>query len=140
MVADVIRDSASGHIVRLLSRNKHFRYPEEIDPSIASRYFNAEKSANMAKYGQVTSSEAETKVEEKGMEPVRLYSSKDRSTACSLGCDGSDTTTVAEDVPANSQSGAPVDPEKGRDVIIVDWDGPDDPEVGNESFCMSIIY
>jgi MFS transporter, DHA1 family, multidrug resistance protein len=29
----------------------------------------------------------------------------------------------------NTASGKPVDPEKGRDIHLVDWYGPDDPEV-----------
>lgn len=33
----------------------------------------------------------------------------------------------------NEPSGARVDPEKGRDCHVVDWDGPGDPQVSSNS-------
>lgn len=36
-------------------------------------------------------------------------------------------------VPVNEASGVKVDPEKGRDLSIIDWYGPNDPEVSSST-------
>ena len=38
----------------------------------------------------------------------------------------------------NTASGRSVDPEKGRDIHLVDWYGPDDPEVRRDEFVVSV--
>ena len=106
---ELIRESAFGQIVRLITRNKVFRYPEEKDLSIWEKYINQEKSRNMAVHGSTQPFEDP----EKDMTVDTPQSPE------------SSSSTIAED-GATKQ---PVDPEKGRDVTIVDWYGPDDPEV-----------
>lgn len=102
-MSDLIRDSFFGHLLRLVSNGRFLHYPEELDPSIWQRYINEKKSANMAMYGQTESPESDSK------DPPR----------------GSDSPT-----PSNGNGDKRlVDAEKGRDVYLVDWYGPDDPEV-----------
>ena len=114
MVVETLRDSFFGQIVRLVTRGKVFQYPEEKDPSIWEKYINAEKSGNMAHHGSVEP-EAEREKETDG--------NNDNSSAASS------STQVDAGATINQPSGKPVDPEKGRDLHMVDWYGPDDSEV-----------
>lgn len=126
MVADLIRDTAFGHIVRLVTRNKVFQYPEERDHEIWKKYANQEKSGNMARHGAVgppENSENETAPELASAQGVRDRERDSRS---------SSQTQVAEGV--NAASGVRVDPEKGRDKHVIDWYGDDDPQVRLSSY------
>lgn len=114
MVADLIRDSAFGHVVRAASRGKVFAWPEQTDHGLWNKYVNDEKSANMARYGSV--------------EPPRDEHSRGaRGREDGSDSDASSHTQVADG--GNEASGARVDPEKGKDRHVVDWYGPDDPGV-----------
>jgi DHA1 family multidrug resistance protein-like MFS transporter len=95
MVADLIRDSPFGHIVRLVTRNKVFQYPEERDPELWKKYVNQEKSGYMAHHGTAEAPEEESE----------------------------------ELQNAQGASGVKVDPEKGKDKHVIDWYGPEDPQV-----------
>ena len=131
MVADMIRDSFFGHIIRLVSRNKAFQYPEEKDISVAERYYNTEKTKNIARYGQTTVSDDQNKEnkskDETDSEP-KSNAAPDRAGSDS---DDSQSTRVDMNRQVSNVTGTPVDPEKGRDLTIVDWDGPNDPEVNS---------
>lgn len=105
MAPDLIRDSPFGHIVRLLTRNKVFPYPEERDPSLWKKYVHKEKSAHMAHHGSVEPPEDADADELKDLRGVRTRDDSEE--------------TVAEGY--NEASGARVDPEKGRDKHVVDW-------------------
>ncbi|KAG8629185.1 hypothetical protein KVT40_003050 [Elsinoe batatas] len=129
MVADLIRDSFFGHAVRLATRQKAFTYPEERDPAIAGRYYNYEKSTNMARYGQISPPEDAPK---KDIEKSDSTSPTPRPSNTQLygrGDRGSVSSSATEAIPEVSNiAGTPVDSEKGRDVTVIDWDGPNDPE------------
>jgi len=45
---ELIRDSAFGHCVRLVTRGKYLQYPEERDPEIWKKYVSHEKSGYAA--------------------------------------------------------------------------------------------
>lgn len=117
-MAGLFRDTFFGHCVRLITRGKVFQYPEEVDPSIWTKYVHAEKSANMAQYGQTTVPEGSSR-KSLGQGP-RLQPRDSRS---------SSATEVDHEVIANSSHERHIDPEKGKDHYIVDWYGPNDPEV-----------
>jgi DHA1 family multidrug resistance protein-like MFS transporter len=110
---ETLRDSAFGQIVRLVTRNKVFQFPEEKDAALGERYINAEKSGNMAHHGAVVADIEK----EKETDGNNLSSSRTSSTQV----DGS--------AAVNGASQKPVDPEKGRDLYMVDWYGPEDPDV-----------
>ena len=132
MVADIIRDSFFGHVVRFASRNKVFQYPEEKDPSVASRYYNTEKTRNIARYGTTTVPEKAEQEEESNAEspPESTNASKERQhDSGASDSDESQSTRIQMDRQVSNVTGTPVDPEKGRDLTVVDWDGPNDPEV-----------
>lgn len=117
MVADLIRDSPFGHVVRLVSRGKLFPYPEESDPNKWKQYVHKEKSGYMAHHGTAEPPEEESE-ELSQMRGVRTREANDSET--------SSRTHVGEGF--NEGSGVRVDPEKGKDKNVIDWDGPNDPQ------------
>lgn len=115
MVADLIRDSPFGHTVRLLTRNKYFRYPEEEDPNLWKKYVNQEKSGYVAHHGNTSPPEEESE-ELRQARGVREREDSESS-----------QTEVGDDY--NYASGVRVDQEKGKDHHVIDWYGPEDPQV-----------
>lgn len=122
MAPDLVRDSAFGHIIRKISKNRWFQYPEERDVSISSKYYNVEKTRNICRYGQTTVPEdRSTKSDDSEKDPEKPPADR---------APGSDTTLANQESSSKNVVGAPVDAERGRDITVVDWDGPNDPEVG----------
>ncbi|OCK86379.1 benomyl/methotrexate resistance protein [Lepidopterella palustris CBS 459.81] len=120
---DLIRDSAFGHLVRLASGNKYFQYPEERDLSVWKKFVHKEKSGNFAHHGHVGPHGDDSDSDDQpvqGLGGVR--------TRNSVSSDSSKTELPDDSYTYNIASGVRVDPEKGRDIHIVDWFGPDDPD------------
>ena len=122
MLADLIRDSAFGHCVRLITGKKYLQYPEEKDPEYWKRYVNQEKSGYAAYHGSTQPPE------NAGGVPELAHA---RSIRSRQGSDASDKSKSTLGDGVNEPSGIRVDPEKGRDYHVVDWDGPDDPQVSS---------
>lgn len=119
-MSDLIRDSAFGHIVRLVTKRKYLQYPEEKDPELWTKYVNQEKSGYAAYHGSTEAPENANDVEEL----TQAHGVRNRDQRH----DSDDSSrTVGNGV--NETSGVRVDPEKGRDYHVVDWYGPDDPAV-----------
>ncbi|KAG5660904.1 hypothetical protein KAF25_002547 [Fusarium avenaceum] len=110
---ELIRDTIFSHTLRLMTGGKVFKYPEEEDSSLWKKYVHTEKSANMAKYGQVQPPEDS----EQQARESQTRSSSSSTVVPSRRSEG-----------VNGASGHPIDKEKGKDVYVVDWYGPDDPE------------
>ena len=125
MVPDIIRDAFLGHALRIVSRGRLLRYPEERDPKLAGRYYHLEKTSNLARYGQTTVPEdASPKREKEDQSPSdeehqRPLQESNRSV---------DSGDTAVHRTVSNVAGTPVDPERGRDMTVIDWDGPNDPE------------
>lgn len=83
-----------------------FQYPEEKDPSYWLRYINEDKSRHMAEHGRP-------------MPPMEIEK-KTIVKETSEGAIVESCTAAAPDIELGLQ---------GREEKIVDWDGPDDPEV-----------
>ena len=138
MVAGLIRDSAFGHIVRLVTRNKAFQYPEERDLSVASRYYNTVKTRNLARYGKTAPPGDESRGEKQPFESpsngtMDDSQAKDEQVPPALVYSESpslhsEQTAVDANGLVRNITGTPVDPERGRDLTVIDWDGPNDPE------------
>ena len=166
MASDLIRDSVFGQLVRLVTGQKAFQYPDETDPSIRDRYINVEKSGNLALHGTLqppneadekedpvsspsssSSEDPKEELEKDAGVPAdrvasnissqisRLRSAENRPSP--LKRVTSHTNSFLNEVETsnsrigriNTVSGKSVDAEKGRDIHLVDWYGPDDPEV-----------
>jgi len=135
-MAELFRDTAFGHLVRLVSRGKLLQYPEERDPSIWQQYVDEKKSANLAKYGTAEPPKdddedgngSDEKLE-KEQQADDASPTRQRNTT-RMPSSGSERTRVDEDANAtvNRVSGVKVDSEKGRDINLVTWYGADDPE------------
>jgi DHA1 family multidrug resistance protein-like MFS transporter len=117
MVSDLIRDSPFGHVVRLVTGQKFFAYPEERDPSLLKQFLNHEKSGFAAYHGRTQAPDDEDEAHRVRQSMVPNGDDSDRSSR----------TRVDADV--NEPSGVRVDTEKGKDVHVVDWYGDDDPQV-----------
>lgn len=116
-MAELIRDTCFGHLVRFATGNKYLRYQEEINPELWKRYVNVEKSGNMAKHGQTTVPDE----------------AKDQDADVPAESETSSESRIPSD--ENHVHNEKIDPEVGRDVHIVDWWGPNDPEV-----CRLVVF
>lgn len=142
MAPGIFRDTAFGHLLRLATGNRVLRYPEEIDPAECEKYYNYDKTKNMARFGSTqepapekendeaptTPDNASTtsNKEKEEVEPRRSNSSSRRHTS-DPNLSNAETEAPMERQVTNV-TGTPVDPEKGRDLTVIDWSGPNDPE------------
>jgi DHA1 family multidrug resistance protein-like MFS transporter len=112
---ELLRNTVFGHFICLITRGKRFQFLEERDTSIHSRYVHKEKSARMARHGHTG--------EEDDLDGTKKRDSSTPSTP------STSSRSKSPDGQTNSASGTEIDPEKGKDVQVVDWFGPDDTEV-----------
>lgn len=137
---ELMRDTAFGQVMRLISRGKLFQYSEERDPSLWKKYVNEEKSGHAAhkgvEGGAIQKPEEDEEMSQ-GIGGVRTREDGNTEPLEPIGdrrsSDGSSRTRIdegekEEGANYNNASGIKVDPEKGRDLHIVDWFGPDDEE------------
>jgi len=127
-MAELIRDSTFGQIVRLVSRGKIFQYPEERNPELVREFINEKKSGHLAHHGDSEPPEDGQSVE--GLGGVRTREGHDVQAPRQdrEGSGSSGTLTGEQDVTYNQASGVPVDSEKGKDIHLVTWTGPDDAD------------
>lgn len=117
---ELLRDSIFGKCVRFVTRQKYFQYPEESDSSIWKQYIDPDKSGNQA----LRTSSLPT---QSGTDRGESDDERKNSTDPEKPRDGSDSESPA---PAGgNQDNAAA--ENGRDLQMVDWYGPDDPDVSH---------
>jgi DHA1 family multidrug resistance protein-like MFS transporter len=122
-VSHLIRDTAFGQILRLITKNRILQYPEEQDPEHWKKYLNEEKSGYIAHHGTAEPPEDdELRQELQNARGVRNRDAEGDSPADSR-------DSMATGTTINEASGVAVDQEKGRDKNLIDWYGSDDPEV-----------
>lgn len=114
---ELVRDTVVGRSLRIISGGKILPYLEQRDPSIWEKYAHKDKSANMAHHG----SPSEEEKKETGGENSSHRRSGSHESAETVVADGTENI--------NDVSGKKVDPEKGRDITVISWEGPNDPEV-----------
>lgn len=125
---ELFRETACGQLIRLVTRNKFLQYPEERDPSIVERYLHKGKSANIAKFGQVEEPKSDDDDEKDKDDNSDAKSGSETEKGDDDSQSSPDRNVQRQESHYNHASGQKIDPEKGRDVDIIDWDGPDDPE------------
>lgn len=142
MVKELVRDTVLGHALRIFTKSKVFAYEEERDPELWKRYISHEKTGNMAHHGTVGEEEKEGKEEEKDGEDSEEQSSSPDARHRSRHSSSADTRVNSQDqnVNRNEVTGHPVDPEKGKDLAIVDWYSDTDPEVCRLSFNLPLWH
>lgn len=116
-MSELIRDTVFGHFLRYISKGKLLTREEDRNPSVWQKFIDKEKSGRMAHHGHTGEEEEEKEEEASGGAP-----SSATPNSSDTGIDGRQNGT------RNEVSGVKVDPEKGKDVHIVDWYGPDDAE------------
>ncbi|TKA49854.1 hypothetical protein B0A55_13425, partial [Friedmanniomyces simplex] len=62
-MAELIRDTAFGHLVRFVTRGRYLKYAEEADPSIWTRYIDEKKSGYLAHHGDANPPEGDAEME-----------------------------------------------------------------------------
>ena len=137
-MTELFRDTAFGHLVRLVSRGKFFKFEEEKDPSLWKKFVNEEKSGLFAHHGHAGPHGDDSDTEDRPattLGGVRTRDERQRLEKLEALDDHSGSSSQTrvpekEDGPGyNEPSGVKIDPEKGRDLFIVDWWGPNDTEV-----------
>lgn len=133
---DLVRDSTFGRLVRLATGSKVFSYPEERDPSLWKKYVHEEKSGFAAHHGH-TGPHREGSYAEPTIQPLGGIRTREGMND-GMASDGSASSerTLRGQLPDdghtyNNASGMRVDPEKGKDIHVIDWYGPDDADVRN---------
>jgi len=122
-MAELIRDTIFGHLVRLITKGRVLQYAEERDPSLWKQYIDRDQTKDMALYGN-----------SEGTTPEDTQGKQDADVA-SPSSEGSSQTHMADaDQQEYGQlsstiTGERVDTENGRDTAMVTWYGEDDPEV-----------
>ena len=100
MATQLFRDTQFCHLVRLLSGNKLFRYPDENDPSLWEKsVFWKDTTSGQTEPGQQSSGVGRSE-ELETWDQIDLRQPSLNHTI-----------------------------EEGKDVYLIDWYGPDDPEV-----------
>lgn len=143
-MADLLRDSVFGKLIRLSSRGSWLQYAEEKDPSIWTRFIDEKASGYLAYHGD-TNPPADG-AEMPSIGGVRTRENQSRaepstnrhSAQTQSGSSNSSQTRGGNDHrQINHASGVPIDPEKGRDLHVVSWYGPDDPGI---TIALSLNY
>ncbi len=135
-MAELFRDTAFGHLVRFVTRKKVFPFAEEADPSIWTRYIDEKKSGYLAHHGDTSPpSDGEsinglggvrTRENEYSLFPPSRLWKMERLQSYNSRMGTQNMQSVNEAL--NQASGVKVDPEKGKDIHLVSWYGPNDPE------------
>ena len=131
-MSDLFRETVCGQLIRLATGSRFLKYPEERDPSLIEKYINPEKSANLARTG-TTQSKPPQQEQKHETEKEKEYEAtpQPRSANSRNSSDTQVDRPEQDNVLVNVPSGVRVDPEKGRDGHVVDWYGPDDPDVSS---------
>ncbi|GLA38848.1 hypothetical protein AnigIFM63309_006165 [Aspergillus niger] len=106
---ETIRDSAFGKLVRIFSRKRWLRYPEENDTGMWTEYLKTEKQVK----------DEEAAASESDQENLGLY------TVLSQASRASRRLSSASTVRQGGGEGAHPNPNAS---LVIDWSGPDDPE------------
>jgi DHA1 family multidrug resistance protein-like MFS transporter len=125
-MAELIRDTTFGHLVRFVTRGRYLQFLEERDPELWKKYVNQEKSGHLAHHGNAqpqdrTSEDSDTKSLE-GLGGIRTRDARERESETNAGSHASSQTRIPEEgANYNHASGIKIDPEKGRDLHVIDF-------------------
>ena len=121
-MSELIRDTAFGHFVRLITKGRMLQYAEERDPTLWKQYLDREQTKNMALHGNTEGPPPEEKLERND---TRVSSEESSQTRVGNG----DQQEQQEHQLSSTITGQRIDTEKGRDITMVTWYGDNDPEV-----------
>jgi DHA1 family multidrug resistance protein-like MFS transporter len=133
-MSELMRDTPFGHLIRFISRGRYLQFLEERDPELWKKYVNQEKSGYLAHHGSTSppersSEDSEDKSALEGLGGVRTRDAHEKEMEDSPDSHSSSPTRIPEEgANYNHASGIKVDPEKGRDLHVIDF-LKNDPEV-----------
>ena len=118
-MGDYFHDTVFSQIVRLISGKRLLQFPDELDPDLWKLYVQKESTAASSTSGEQNilgepNDHAAASVSDGSEKP------QDRGTGISSEQDLEDKQAVNQEITSH---------EKTKDVILVDWYGPDDREV-----------
>jgi DHA1 family multidrug resistance protein-like MFS transporter len=121
-MATQFRDTACGQLIRLLSNKKLLRYPDELDPTMWKKFTHQHSSTE-----ELVGSSDDVAIEaapltQRGGDDPEKNSDHDRRSSAQMRQD------EASHDPINGTLSSQM-ADEGRDIYIVDWYGPGDPEV-----------
>ena len=114
-MAELIRDTVFGHLVRLITKGRVLQYAEEKDASLWKQYVDRDQTRNMALFGNPEGEDREEKNENAPTSSEESSQTRD-----------GDAHRPQLHSTLTAQR---LDTEKGRDTTMVTWFGDDDPEV-----------
>lgn len=121
-MATQFRDTACGQLIRLLSRKKLLRYPDEVDPALWKIFTHQQSSTEeLVGSSDDVAVEAAPPAQRGGDDPEKNADYGRRSSAQVK------TDEASHDPLKGTLSSQRAD--DGQDFYIVDWYGPGDPEV-----------
>ncbi|KAI8625854.1 MFS transporter [Xylariaceae sp. FL1651] len=124
---ELMRDPFFGHCVRILTNSRFFEYPEEVDSSIWKNYVHLEKPSNIAHYGQTSGPSIGGGSEQGSEAQIVGQNSRGSTPSQSNGIHDRPSlsaTQVDTHVVVHGHPGRKIDPEKGKDYCIVDYENP----------------
>jgi hypothetical protein len=123
------RDTAFGQIVRLATRNKYFKYSEENDPELWKKWVNEQKSGYAAHHGSIEPHADDSDLDEPtGLGGIRTREAKEKDIENGGRDSDASPEPLVDNGTYNRASGVRIDPEKGRDIHLIEF-LPDDSEV-----------
>lgn len=114
-----LQSTMFGQLVRLVSRNGMFKYPDEVDSSLWKVAVQRRPSQELQQSRQ-------------SQEPERMSGQIDGS-----GKRMQEGEALNEDTEKSAQSTLPID--GPDDVLVVGWCGPDDPEASDPDASIAVV-
>lgn len=129
-MASLMQDSIAGYAIRFLSKGHIFKYAEERDPSLWKQYTNKEKSSRMAYHGRMDSIGDADGIAD-GVTRSSSRSSRIESMGRIPSSGWSDSGNRFQGL-----TGMRIDPEKGKDIYLIEWWDEKDQEVRSRLCCI----
>ncbi|KAF2428853.1 multidrug resistance protein-like protein [Tothia fuscella] len=131
-MSGLFRDTLFGHIVRLVTRKRYLQYLEEKDEHAWKQYLNEEKSGHAAHHGTTEPEEKDSDDEKEdyerhGLGGVRTRDNNEAQNNRHESSPDSHASSGTRTEGYNHASGVKVDPEKGKDIHVIEFTG-NDPE------------
>ena len=97
------------------------------------KYVHEEKYGDAAHHGHIKARKGDSDTEDRPISGLGGARTRDESIGSHPLSSAPSQTQVPDDGHTyNIASGVKVDPENGKDIHVVDWYGPDDPDVSND--------
>lgn len=149
MVWDTVREAPFGQLVRFLTSNRVFQYPEEKDLEVWYSYINTVKSSNLALYGSLNPDPADVAPPPFITQAHQSHAQVDEVPLDELiaprpplpgnGNESRDTLATQVDPYEQGRKSEKKEINYEKDALLIDW-AENDPAVRIRVFAMSIVF